>query len=62
MGMAAILVNGWQPFWQSFISLAQGGSKWNFSNIGPEAPEEKSFAILNIFPIQMYREAHLTLP
>ena len=24
------------------------------SNIGPEASEEKSFEILNIFPIQMY--------
>ena len=29
------------------------------SNIGPEAPEEKSFEILNIFPIQMHREANL---
>ena len=28
-----------------------------FSNIGPEAPEEKSFEILNIFPIQMHTEA-----
>ena len=28
----------------------------------PEAPEEKSFEILNIFPIQMHREANLTLP
>ena len=34
----------------------------NFSNIGPEAPEEKSFEILNIFPIQMHKEAKLTLP
>ena len=49
MGMAAILVNGPQPFYQSSISLPQGGSKWNLSNIGPEAPEEKSFEILNIF-------------
>ena len=24
------------------------------SNIGPEASEEESFEILNIFPIQMY--------
>ena len=31
------------------------------SNIGPEAPDEKSFVILNIFPIQMHREANLTL-
>ena len=30
--------------------------------IGPEAPEKKSFEILNIFPIQMYKEAKLTLP
>ena len=49
MGMAAILVNGWQPFLQSFISLPQGGSKWNLSNIGPEAPVERAFEILNIF-------------
>ena len=27
-----------------------------------EAPEEKSFEILNNFPIQMHREADLTLP
>ena len=31
-----------------------GGSKFNLSNIGPEAAEEKSFEILNIFPIQTY--------
>ena len=30
--------------------------------IGPEAPEKKSFEILNIFPIQMHKEAKLTLP
>ena len=41
--------------------LPQEGSKWNLSNIGPEAPEEKSFEIINIFPIQMHREANLTL-
>ena len=34
-----------------FIPLPLGGSKWNLSNIGPEAPEEKLFEILNIFPI-----------
>ena len=45
-----------------FISLPQEGSKWNLNNIGPEAPEEKSFEILNIFPIQMHREANLTWP
>ena len=62
MGMVvAILVNGLQPFLQSFIPLPQGGSIWNLSNIGPEAPEEKSFEILNIFPIQMHREANLAL-
>ena len=32
------------------------------SKIGPEAPEEKLFEILNIFPIQMHKEAKLTLP
>ena len=30
--------------------MPQGGSKWNLSNISPEAPEEKLFEILNIFP------------
>ena len=30
------------------------------SNVGPEAPEEKSFEILNIFPVQMHGEANLT--
>ena len=28
-----------------------------FEQIGPEAPEEKLFEILNIFPIQMHKEA-----
>ena len=32
------------------------------SKIGPEAPDEKSFEIQNIFPIQMHKEAKLTLP
>ena len=32
------------------------------SKIGPEAPEEKLFEILNIFPIQMHKVAKLTLP
>ena len=31
------------------------------SKIGLEAPEDKSFKILNIFPIQMHKEAKLTL-
>ena len=61
MGMAAILVNGPQPFLQSFVLLPQGGSTWNFSNIGPEASEEKSFEIINR-PIQMHTEANLTSP
>ena len=30
------------------------------AKIGLEAPEEKSFEILNIFPIQMHKEAKLT--
>ena len=30
--------------------------------IGPETPEEKSFEILTIFPIQMHKEAKLTSP
>ena len=29
--------------------------------MSPEAPEEKSFEILNIFPKQMHKEAKLTL-
>ena len=32
------------------------------SKIGQEAPKEKSFEILNIFPIQMHKEAKLTSP
>ena len=44
------------------IPLPQGSSKWNLSNTDPEAPEEKLFEILNIFPIQMHKEANLTLP
>ena len=36
--------------------------RMNLSKIGPEAPEKKSFEILNIFPIQMHKEAKLTLP
>ena len=28
----------------------------------PEAPEEELFEILSIFPIQMHKEAKLTLP
>ena len=59
MGMAAILFNRPWLFYQSFIPLPQGGITWNLSNTGPE---EKSFEILNIFPIQMHREANLTLP
>ena len=27
---------------------------WNLSNNGPEAPEQESFEIVNIFPIQMH--------
>ena len=67
MGMVAILVNGPQTLKQAFIP--QGGSKWNLSNICPEASEEKSFKILNISPYKsmvsiqiMHREANLTLP
>ena len=56
MDMAAILVNGRQTFMHSSISLPQGGSK--LSNIGPEALEDKSFENMNIFPIQMHREAN----
>ena len=37
-----------------------GGSIWNLSKIGPEDPEEL-FEILNIFPIQMHKEAKLSL-
>ena len=42
------------PILAIFHSPAQGGSTWNLSNTGPEASEEKSFEIINIFSIQMY--------
>ena len=58
MGKAATLVNGRQLFQQFFIPLPQGGSNWNLSNISPV----EKFEILNIFPIQMRREANLTSP
>ena len=38
------------------------GLQMNLSKTGQEAPEEKSFEILNIFPIQMHREADPNLP
>ena len=56
MGMAAILVNGPWPFQRSFVPLPQGGST-KFEQHCPEASEEKSFEIINIFSIQMY-ETH----
>ena len=34
---------------------------WNLSKIGPEVPEKKLFEILNIFPIQMHKEAEVTV-
>ena len=37
------------PILAIFHSPAQGGSVWNLSNTGPEASEEKSFEIINIF-------------
>ena len=49
MGMADILGQWTATILANFISLPQGGSKWNLSNIGPEAPEEKSIEILNFF-------------
>ena len=52
MSMAAILVNGPRPFWQSFVPLPQGGSIRNLSDIGHEALEEMSFKIFYIFPYQ----------
>ena len=33
-----------------------------FEQNGPEAPGEKLLEIVNIFPIQMHKEAKLTLP
>ena len=38
----------------SHLSFPQPKEAPNLSNIGPEASEEKSFEILNSFPIQMY--------
>ena len=37
------------PILAIFHSSAQGGSAWNLSNTGPEASEDKSFEIINIF-------------
>ena len=42
------------PILAIFYSPAQGGSAWNLSNTGPEASEEKSLDIINIFSRQMY--------
>ena len=58
----------WRPSWSTsqdhFSNLSfpqpKKGSIWNLSKIGPGAPEEKSFEILNIFHIQMHKEAKLT--
>ena len=60
----------WRPSWSTnrdhFSNLLFPQPKeapyeiW--TKIGPEAPEEKLFEILNIFPIQMHKEAKLTLP
>ena len=48
---------------ESFVPLPQVGSTWNLSNIGPEASEEKSFEIINIFyQHQMHTEVNLTSP
>ena len=54
MDIAAILVNGSQPFLQFLVTLSQEGSTSNLSDIGPAISEEKLFEIRNIFPIQMY--------
>ena len=61
MGMAPILVNENVTILAIFCSPYLRSSIWNLSKIGPEAPEEKLFEILNIFPIQMHKEAKLTL-
>ena len=37
------------PILAIFHSPAQGGSAWNLCNTDPEASEEKSLEIMNIF-------------
>ena len=51
MGMAAILVNGPWPILAIFHSPAPR----RLHSFGPEVSEEKSFEIITIFSIQMYR-------
>ena len=48
-------------FHTNFIPLPQGGSKWDLSIIGLEAPVEV-FWNSEHFPIQMHKEANLSLP
>ena len=59
----------WRPSWSTnrdhfsnlLFPLPKEAPYLNLSKIGPEAPEKKLFEILNIFPIQMHKEAKLTL-
>ena len=46
----------------TILAIFHSLNLWNMSKIGHEAPEEKSFEVLNIFAIQMHKEAKLTLP
>ena len=43
-------------------SPTSGGLQMKFEQHWHRAPEEKSFVILNIFPIQIHREANVTSP
>ena len=60
MGMGASLVNLVNRDYFNNLSLPYPKETTrNLSNIGPEASEEKSCKILNIFPIQMYGPIHM---
>ena len=59
----------WWPSWSThrdhfsnFLFPLPKEAPYEIWKIGPEAPEEKLFEILNIFPIQMHKVAKLTLP
>ena len=61
MGMAAILVNELQPF--KHLSFPQPKeAPYKILAKLAQRLQRRSFEILNIFPIQMDKEAKLTLP
>ena len=60
----------WRPSWSTnhdhfsnlLFPLSKEAPYEIWAKLAREAPEEKLFEILNIFPIQMHKEAKLTLP